>query len=115
MSRFRAVYLSPEGAKLSGIGAMRPKRPGYWVPLDTDARAGTKSDDTSGLICLTETYDEFLDFYIFHEPCWDRLASHFAPGQLDLERLYAGLEYMPLPESKFSRLYLSNGIFAKLE
>ncbi|GLA75084.1 hypothetical protein AtubIFM55763_006346 [Aspergillus tubingensis] len=37
------------------------------------------------------------DLYVFHEPCWRRLVSHFSPTEFDVGYVFKALEYLPLP------------------
>ncbi|KAL4929288.1 uncharacterized protein BDV17DRAFT_79134 [Aspergillus undulatus] len=94
---FRAAYDTPIGVRLSGIGYKRNRPDELWVPTDEHARAKTRGADTTGLLRLTRPPCRFQDFYLFQKICWRQIASHFRLGELNLDRLYAGLEVMPLP------------------
>ncbi|KAL2798278.1 hypothetical protein BJX66DRAFT_296083 [Aspergillus keveii] len=73
------------------------------VPTDENACSKTINDNdntTTEVIRLTcpPPHIPFDDFYIFHQVCWEQLSSHFHPEELDLDRLYAALQYMPVPK-----------------
>jgi hypothetical protein len=91
------------GAKLSGIGVMCARQRPLLVPTDENACSKTINDNnntTTEVIRLTcpPPHIPFDDFYIFHQVCWEQLSSHFDPEELDLDRLYAALQYMPVPK-----------------
>ncbi|KAL4797449.1 hypothetical protein BDV19DRAFT_387256 [Aspergillus venezuelensis] len=99
LSWFRAVYIASDGASVSGVGLRRLQPNELWAPMDERVRTDTRGRVTPGLVHLARLPYSFEDIYLFHDRCWDRLASHYCLEELDYERLYAALQYMPLPDS----------------
>ena len=41
-----------------------------------------------------------MDYFVFHEVCWNRIMDHFDPRQ-SLDAFYTALEHIPLPDGMF--------------
>ncbi|GCB19948.1 hypothetical protein AAWM_02833 [Aspergillus awamori] len=85
---FRAVYCSSTGVRVTVPLCLAPSHPAVRIPADavTDEWTSERMPE----------HDQ-TDLYVFHEPCWRRLVSHFSPQEFDVGYVFEALEYLPLP------------------
>ncbi|XRM46568.1 hypothetical protein ABZX51_009597 [Aspergillus tubingensis] len=85
---FRAVYCSSTSVRVTVPLCPAPSHPAVRIPADavTDEWVSERMPE----------HDQ-TDLYVFHEPCWRRLVSHFSPTEFDVGFVFEALEYLPLP------------------
>ena len=88
------VYPTSVGVKLTGLGSWAQDCP-VRLPDDQAMRWDTMGHNH---ISLVEPLRRLFESFLFHDRCWTGFGSHFVPKELDLDRLYAALEYFPLPK-----------------
>ncbi|OJJ35860.1 hypothetical protein ASPWEDRAFT_172649 [Aspergillus wentii DTO 134E9] len=91
---FRAVYRCDDIVILTGVGCTKAdEHDEYEAPNDPAARWQNMGED---YIALAKKPNSLKYVFLFHEVCWDTIAGHFTPDELDLDELYEALQYMPL-------------------
>ncbi|GLA89648.1 hypothetical protein AtubIFM56815_004136 [Aspergillus tubingensis] len=85
---FRAVYCSSTGVRVTVPLCPEPSHPAVRIPADavTDEWVSERMPE----------HDQ-TDLYVFHEPCWRRLVSHFSPTEFDVGFVFEALEYFRCP------------------
>ncbi|PYH28279.1 F-box domain protein [Aspergillus neoniger CBS 115656] len=83
-----SVYCSSTGVRVTVPLCPAPSHPAVRIPADavTDEWVSERMPE----------HDQ-TDLYVFHEPCWRRLVSHFSPTEFDVGFVFEALEYLPLP------------------
>ncbi|PYH65921.1 F-box domain protein [Aspergillus vadensis CBS 113365] len=83
-----SVYCSSTGVRVTVPLLPAPSHPAVRIPADavTDEWVSERMPE----------HDQ-TDLYVFHEPCWRRLVSHFSPTEFDVGFVSEALEYLPLP------------------
>ncbi|OJZ83148.1 hypothetical protein ASPFODRAFT_699013 [Aspergillus luchuensis CBS 106.47] len=83
-----SVYCSSTGVRVTVPLCPASSHPAVRIPADavTDEWVSERMPE----------HDQ-TDLYVFHEPCWRRLVSHFSPTEFDVGYVFEALEYLPLP------------------
>ncbi|KAL1966615.1 hypothetical protein VTN77DRAFT_4026 [Rasamsonia byssochlamydoides] len=102
--RFRAIYSTPDGVRLSGIGLRNHFEGEFLISTDETARWDTMGDDFIRLSATPE--DNRQNAFVFHDTCWGLLREHFNNESIPLERLFEVCGLMPPTIGGDAREYL---------
>ncbi|KAJ5529849.1 hypothetical protein N7527_003242 [Penicillium freii] len=88
MASYRAVYLNPDGTKLSGVAVADFD----WLEEYLEVPPSDGDAEKYG-----PWYDKAQDneAFLFNESCWPALVKHFANGEVDLNRLFEVCKNIP--------------------
>ncbi|KAJ6191390.1 hypothetical protein N7519_001411 [Penicillium mononematosum] len=88
MARYRAVYLTPDGTKLSDVAVTDFD----WLEEYLEAPLSDWDFEKYG---PWHNKAQDNEAFLFHESCWSALVKHFANEEVDLNRLFEVCKNIP--------------------